>query len=66
MLVTAVEVRRSRGTLVVVGLGATPRGQRYIKAQKELKAKRVSDKDFKAQMTAAVDEMLARGELGLP
>lgn len=60
-----VEVRRSRGKLVVRGLGQTPRGQKFIKHSVELSAKSTADPAFKSELKAVVTEMFAQGSLPL-
>lgn len=55
---SAVEVRRSRGVLVVNGLGKTPRGQRFIAKQVKLKATDMGSKEFKSELAAAVAEII--------
>jgi hypothetical protein len=54
----AIEVKRERGVIVVNALGRTPSGTKFIKAKKALKATKFSDKTFKAEMIAAVEELL--------
>ncbi len=61
----AIQVKRERGVLVVQGLGRTPRGQKYIKATIPIAAPKMSDKNFKSEMTAAVTEMMAQKVLPL-
>lgn len=60
-----VEVKRSRGKMVVQGLGKTPRGQNFIKQRKELSAKTPADPAFKSELKTAVTEMFAQGSLPL-
>lgn len=60
-----VEVKRSRGKLVVQGLGRTARGTKFIRTTTELKAAKLSDKNFKSEMATAVDQMLAQEALPL-
>lgn len=52
-----VQVKRSRGDLIVQGLGKTPRGQNYIKDTKPLGVKSTADPEFKTRLAAAVVEM---------
>ena len=53
-----VEVRRSRGKLVVNGIGRTPRGQKFIAEQVALKSHDMSSEGFKKEMAAAVEKIL--------
>lgn len=53
-----IEVKKERGRLIVKAIGRGPRGQKYTKARKELAVKSMSDLNFKAQMEAAVYELL--------
>lgn len=55
-----IHVKRQRGKLTVQAGGRTPRGQRYIKETIVLKAKSMADPSFKAEVTTAVDQMLAQ------
>lgn len=59
-----VEVRRSHGKLVVQGLGRTPRGTKFIRKTTPLTVTKITDKKFKTEMAAAVEQMLA--EDGIP
>jgi len=52
-----VVVKRSRGKLVVQGLGKTPRGQNYIKDTEALNVKTSADPAFKGNLTAAIAKM---------
>lgn len=54
-----IQVKTERGTLVVQGLGRSPRGTKYIKETLALKVTTMASKDFKAQMSTAVKEMMA-------
>ena len=58
----AIEVRRMRGNLVLVGLARTPRGQRYIKAQEPIGVLSMTDPEFKTKMLAAAKKLI--GETG--
>lgn len=58
-----VEVKRARGTLVVQGLGKTPRGQNFIRQTKALSAKRMHDPAFKSELKLVVAEMFAQPPL---
>lgn len=53
-----VQVKRERGKLVVQGLGATPRGQKYVKENVVLVAPHMSSPNFKGQLSTAVKQML--------
>lgn len=53
-------VKRSRGKLVINAMAQTPRGTQFIKASKELKCEKVTDKDFKDEMAAAVEELIGK------
>lgn len=55
-----IEVRRSRGRLVVNGLGKTPRGQKFIAQQVKLESTSMDDPEFKDEMAAAVEEILGK------
>ncbi len=52
-----IQVKISRGTLTVQGMGETPRGQRYIRQSERLKASRISDPQFKSEMAAAIAKL---------
>ncbi|MCK5317996.1 MAG: hypothetical protein KAJ55_08780 [Anaerolineales bacterium] len=56
------EVRRMRGNLVLIGLGRTERGQRYIKGQAPIASKDISSTNFKAQLAVAMAKL--SGETG--
>ena len=55
-------VRKTRGGLVVQATGRTGKGQKFIKGQEGLKVKSISDKNFKAEMAAAVEKLLSSDE----
>lgn len=55
----AIEVKIERGQVVVIGLGRTNRGQRFIRAVEPLLVKSISDPNFKAEMAAAVEKLTA-------
>jgi len=57
-----IEVRVEKGKVLVQAIGRTPKGQRFIKAQEVLTVSSIADKNFKGEMTAAVDKILGRGE----
>lgn len=56
--IASVSVRRKHGHMIVVGHGRTQRGQKYIKSQVELEAKKPSDPNFKDELATAVKEIL--------
>lgn len=58
MEVASIDVRRQHGVLVVQATGRTAKGQRYIKGSIPLTVKSARDPKFKAEMTAAVEELL--------
>lgn len=53
-----VEVKRQRKALTIMGMGQTPRGQKFIKKSIPITAPRMNDKKFKAELAAAVEELL--------
>jgi hypothetical protein len=61
MQTAKIVVRMSRGKLCVYATGRTGRGQRFIKAVRELNVTSISDKNFKAEMSQAVTELLESG-----
>lgn len=60
-----VRVKRERGTLVVQGLGQTPRGTNFIRQSIDLKCKSSADPAFKSNLQTAVAEMFAQSVLPL-
>lgn len=60
MEAASVEIRKTKGHMVVQIIGRTQRGQKYLKAQEVLGAKRITDKEFKQEMTDAVEQLLGR------
>lgn len=54
---SAIEVRKMRGNLVLVGLARTNRGQRYIKRQVPLGCTSIGSKDFKQKLAIAMGEI---------
>lgn len=54
-----VQVKHSRGKLVVQGLGKTPRGTNFIRDTIDLSVKNTADPKFKEEMAAAVKEMFS-------
>lgn len=61
MEAATVEIRRSRGKLIVQATGRTARGQRYIKGSVPLTVKSMADPNFKREMAAAVEQLLDSG-----
>ncbi len=57
--VQQVVVKRSRGAVVVQAIGRTARGVRFIIEEEEIADRKTTDKNFKAQVTAATDKLLA-------
>lgn len=57
--ISTVQVKRSKGILVVQGLGKTPRGQKFIRGLVPLKVKSMSDPEFKSELAAAVEKLYA-------
>lgn len=53
-----IAVKRERGMLVVQAIGLTPRGQKYIKGSAPIAAKSMRDPDYKAQVAAAIKQLL--------
>lgn len=60
-----VQVKRSRGKLVVQGLGQTARGQRFIRQTIDLEVKNTRDPNFKSNLRTAIAEMFAQSPLPL-
>ena len=58
MQAATIIVRRSRGKLTVFATGRTGRGQSFIKGSVPLEAKSMTDKNFKREMVAAVEQLL--------
>lgn len=58
MQASAIEVKIRRDELIVQAIGRNAKGQRYIKGSIPLKAKKISDPNFKAEMEAAVIKLL--------
>lgn len=54
---STIEVRKMRGKLVLVGLGQTERGQRYIKSQVPIGSTSMTSKDFKSKLASAMTEL---------
>lgn len=53
------EVRRMRGKLVLIGVGRTDRGQRFIKGQEEIDSTRIGSESFKGQLASAATKLVA-------
>jgi hypothetical protein len=60
MEAATVEIRRSRGDLVVTATGRTGKGQRYVKGVEVIKAQSTSDPNFKSELSAAVNKLFER------
>lgn len=54
-----IHARVRKGKVIVTGMGRTPRGQRFIKSEVNLEAKNMRDKNFKAELATAVEELLS-------
>ncbi len=52
-----VEVKKSRGEMVVQGLGQSPRGTKFVKDREELGVKSSADPQFKTKLAAAITKM---------
>lgn len=64
--IASIHVRVQRKKLTVFGMGQTNRGQKFIKNHVAIEATRMSDKNFKNELAAAVDEILGSEEPMLP
>ena len=53
-----IHVKRERGIMTVIGMGSTPRGQRFINARAALNVKTAGDPNFKKELAIAVSKML--------
>lgn len=62
MEASTIVVKNEKGHMVVKAMGRTPRGTNYVKASVVLKATKPTDKNFKKEVTAAVDELLGSGD----
>lgn len=60
-----IEVKNRKGHPTVLGLGKTPRGQKFIRTRTALKVTSMSDPDFKKELAAAVDGMLGQAVLSI-
>lgn len=54
-----VKTKYQRRAWYVQAYGRTPKGQRFLLAEIELAAKKMSDPDFKSQQAAAVAQLYA-------
>lgn len=52
-----IQVKRMRGRVVLMGMGKTGRGQRYIKRTVEIDVQNMRSKNFKGQLATAVDKL---------
>lgn len=52
-----VEVKKSRGEMVVQGLGQSSRGTKFIKDRVPLGVKSSADPEFKGKLAAAITKM---------
>ena len=52
-----IQVKRMRGKVVLIGMGKTGRGQRYIKKTVAIDVKNMRSKDFKGQLATAVTKL---------
>jgi hypothetical protein len=55
-----VQVKVSRHRVRVLGMGVTPSGQKFIRANTELSVKGISDPKFKSELATAITEMLGQ------
>lgn len=58
MNASRIDVKISKGKVVVTAKGKTERGQSFIKGSQALQVETISDPKFKAEMAAAVTELL--------
>lgn len=61
--IAEVHVRIRQKHVQVTGFGKTNTGQKYIAANKTLLVTKTGDKNFKTEMVAAVEDMLAQQSL---
>ena len=59
--IAQIHARVTKGHVIVLGMGQTPRGQRYIKNSETLSATSFEDKNFKAELATAVEKLLPQG-----
>lgn len=57
--ISAIHVKRQRGKVVVLAMGQTPRGQRYLKHMGVLKEELLTDSSLKTSLKIAIDEIMA-------
>ncbi len=57
--IAAIHVKRQRGKVCVLGMGQTPRGQRYLAEIAVLSAERIEDLSFKAGLATAIKQIMA-------
>lgn len=57
--ISAIHVKRQQGKMMVLAMGQTPRGQRYLKDLAVLKEEQLSDSNFKASLGIAINEIMA-------
>lgn len=60
--IASIHVRTQRKRITVTGMGQTNRGTKYIKNSVTLKATKMTDKNFKSELAAAVNELLGSGQ----
>ena len=51
------EVKKQGDKTIVLGIGRTPRGQRYIKAKELVESKGPQDPDYKSKIETAISKM---------
>lgn len=56
--IATIHVRRRRKKVSVIGMGRSPRGQKFVRQIIELQVESLDDPKFKEQMQAAVEQML--------
>lgn len=57
--IAAVHVKNSRGKVSVLGMGQTPRGQKYIREIIDLEVKKIDDPKFKEELATAVEQLMS-------
>lgn len=58
--VATIRVRGKRGRMYVQAMGRTARGIKYVKDTVEINAKSTSDPNFKSELAAAVEKLMAQ------
>lgn len=53
-----IQMKKQRGVLVIEGLSATPRGQKFVAKSIKLSVKSPADPKFKSELKTAVEELL--------